>query len=75
MEDLGWRSPEEFVVTAADGATDLYGVLYKPFDFDASRRYPVLDLIYAGPQFSEAPQTFIHPHGVDFHAEHAQALA
>ncbi len=75
LKDLKWKPPEEFVVKAADGNTDLYGVLYKPYDFDPSKKYPVIEVIYAGPQFSEVPHTFTHPHGVDFHAEHGQALA
>ena len=75
LSELRWRPPEEFVVKAVDGATDLYGVLYKPYDFDPRKQYPIIDVIYAGPQFSEVPHQFLHPHGVDFHAEHAQALA
>lgn len=63
------------MVKAAEMITDLYGVLYKPYDFDPKNKYPVIEVIYAGPQFSEVPHTFTHPHGVDFHAEHGQALA
>ena len=44
-----YTPPEPFRVKAADGTTDLYGVLYRPADFDAARRYPVVDYIYAGP--------------------------
>lgn len=54
----GWRPPEEFVARAADGETDLRGVLYKPDDFDASRKYPVLEYIYGGPQESIVPRSF-----------------
>ena len=39
---LQWTPPEEFVVKAADGETDLYGVMYKPYDFDPKKRYPVI---------------------------------
>lgn len=46
----GFRAPESFSVLAADGATRLYGVLYRPSNFDPGRRYPVLDAIYPGPQ-------------------------
>jgi dipeptidyl aminopeptidase/acylaminoacyl peptidase len=42
LEELLWTSPAEFVVKAADGKTDLYGVLYKPFDFDPGKQYPVI---------------------------------
>jgi dipeptidyl aminopeptidase/acylaminoacyl peptidase len=55
----GWRPPEEFWVKAADGVTDLRGVLYRPRDFDPSRRYPVVEYIYGGPQLVNAPRTFI----------------
>jgi len=44
--EMNWRPPEEFVVKAADGTTDLYGVLFKPHDFDPDRKYPVIDQIY-----------------------------
>jgi dipeptidyl aminopeptidase/acylaminoacyl peptidase len=50
LEDaLDWKPPEAFVVKAADGETDLYGVLYKPHDFDPTERYPVLEYVYGGP--------------------------
>src|SRR5690606_26168245 len=45
----GFRAPEEFVVKAADGKTDLYGVMYKPIDFDPARKYAVIDDQYASP--------------------------
>jgi dipeptidyl aminopeptidase/acylaminoacyl peptidase len=44
-----YTPPEPFRVKAADGTTDLYGVMYRPTDFDAARRYPIVDYIYAGP--------------------------
>jgi dipeptidyl aminopeptidase/acylaminoacyl peptidase len=46
VNELKWRPPEEFVVKAADGTTDLYGVLFKPHDFDPNKKYPVIDQIY-----------------------------
>lgn len=57
-KELKWRSPEEFVVKAADGKTDLYGVLYKPHDFDPRKKYPVIEVIYGGAQVSEVPKAF-----------------
>jgi len=48
LAELGWSPPEEFVVKAADGQTDLYGVLYRPFDFDSQKKYPVVEMIHAG---------------------------
>ena len=43
---------------AADGVTDLYGNLWKPFDFDASRRYPIIVNVYPGPQQEGVTHTF-----------------
>ncbi len=57
-EELRWSPPEEFVVKAADGKTDLYGLLFKPYDFDPNKKYPVIEYIYAGPQVSLWPYTF-----------------
>ena len=57
--ELQWKPPEEFVVKAADGKTDLYGVLYKPYDFDPTKQYPVIESIYAGPWITAVPRAFI----------------
>ena len=46
----GYRFPERFKVKAADGITDLYGAMYKPFDFDSTKVYPICDYVYPGPQ-------------------------
>ena len=46
----GYQFPEPFQVKAADGVTDLYGVMYKPFDFDSTKVYPIIDYVYPGPQ-------------------------
>ncbi len=46
----GYKFPETFKVKAADGVTDLYGVMYKPFDFDSTKVYPIIDYVYPGPQ-------------------------
>ena len=45
-----WIPPEEFTVKARDGETDLYGLMYKPSNFDPSKSYPVLNYLYPGPQ-------------------------
>jgi dipeptidyl aminopeptidase/acylaminoacyl peptidase len=58
LESAGWTPPEEFVVKADDGETDLYGVLYKPRDLDPVKKYPVIDVIYAGPFTTTVPRTF-----------------
>ena len=46
----GWQPPEQIVVKARDGKTDLYGLLFKPTHFDPKKKYPIVDYIYPGPQ-------------------------
>lgn len=46
----GWVAPTPFKVKARDGKTDLYGLMYKPSNFSESKRYPVLNYLYPGPQ-------------------------
>src|SRR5829696_1000679 len=55
----GYTPPEPFRVKASDGTTDLYGVLYRPADFDAARRYPIIDYIYAGPFIAVHQTTYL----------------
>ena len=50
LVDAGWVAPEAFVVKARDQLTDLYGLLYRPSNFDPARSYPVLNYLYPGPQ-------------------------
>ncbi|MCL2501698.1 MAG: S9 family peptidase, partial [Bacteroidales bacterium] len=52
--EAGYKFPEPFTVKAGDGITDLYGVLYKPYDFDSTALYPIVQYVYPGPQ-TEAP--------------------
>ena len=58
LMDAGFHMPESFEVKADDGLTDLYGVMYKPFDFDANKRYPIIAFVYPGPQTESVTQTF-----------------
>lgn len=46
----GYTFPKPFKIKADDGITDLYGVMYKPFDFDSTRKYPLIQYVYPGPQ-------------------------
>lgn len=46
----GWQPPEQIVVKARDGRTDLYGLMFKPTHFDPHKKYPIVDYIYPGPQ-------------------------
>lgn len=64
LSSLNWHAPEEFVAKAADGKTDLYGLIYKPADFDPVKKYPVIDNIYNGPQTTWVPRTFNGPQAV-----------
>jgi dipeptidyl aminopeptidase/acylaminoacyl peptidase len=56
--EAGFKFPETFKVKAEDGVTDLYGVMHKPFDFDPSRKYPLIEFVYPGPQTEEVNKTF-----------------
>ena len=50
LRAVGWVAPAPITVKARDGRTDLYGLMFKPTSFDAARRYPIVDLVYPGPQ-------------------------
>jgi dipeptidyl-peptidase 4 len=54
----GWKMPETITVKAKDGVTDLYGVMYKPFNFDSTRKYPIISYVYPGPQTESVPYGF-----------------
>jgi dipeptidyl aminopeptidase/acylaminoacyl peptidase len=54
----GWQPPEVFTAKGRDGATDIWGVIYRPANFDARKKYPVIEDIYAGPQGSFVPKSF-----------------
>jgi len=54
----GYQFPEPFVVKAGDGITDLYGVMYKPFDFDSTKKYPIVAYVYPGPQTESVNKSF-----------------
>ena len=58
LYEMGWRKPERVKVKAADGITDLYGVMYRPFDMDSTRKYPIIINVYPGPQENFVPQSF-----------------
>jgi dipeptidyl aminopeptidase/acylaminoacyl peptidase len=58
LTDAGFKFPEPFKVKADDGITDLFGVIYKPFDFDAGKRYPIIAYVYPGPQTESVTKAF-----------------
>ncbi|KAH6869780.1 Alpha/Beta hydrolase protein [Thelonectria olida] len=58
LEKEFWVAPERFVAPGRDGKTPIYGIIVRPQNFDASKLYPVLEDIYAGPQGFFAPKAF-----------------
>jgi dipeptidyl aminopeptidase/acylaminoacyl peptidase len=66
---LGWKAPEAFVAKARDGATDIWGLVWKPRNFDPSKKYPVIEYIYAGPHGTHTPKSFAASSGMQAQAE------
>ena len=58
LMEAGYQFPEPFKVKAGDGITDLYGVMYKPFNFDSTRTYPIIEYVYPGPQTEAVNKSF-----------------
>ncbi|MCL4848820.1 MAG: DPP IV N-terminal domain-containing protein [Acidobacteria bacterium] len=58
LEAAGWRPPEVFTAKGRDGTTDIWGVIYRPTTFDPSKKYPVVENIYAGPHAAFVPKGF-----------------
>jgi dipeptidyl aminopeptidase/acylaminoacyl peptidase len=54
----GWKAPEVFVAKARDGRTDIWGVIFRPTNFNPKKKYPVIEYIYAGPHSSFVPKSF-----------------
>lgn len=54
----GYKFPEPFKVKADDGVTDIYGVMYKPFDFNPNKKYPIIEYVYPGPQTEAVNKAF-----------------
>lgn len=54
----GYQFPETFKMKADDGITDIYGVMYKPYDFDETKKYPLLEYVYPGPQTEAVNKSF-----------------
>ena len=64
LKAAGWVPPVPIIVKARDGKTDLYGMMFKPSHFDPSKKYPVIDYIYPGPQTgSVRGRSFLASHG------------
>jgi dipeptidyl aminopeptidase/acylaminoacyl peptidase len=54
----GWKAPEVFVAKGRDNATDMWGLIYRPTNFDPSKKYPVIEYIYQGPGDQYVPKAF-----------------
>jgi dipeptidyl-peptidase 4 len=54
----GWKFAEPFQGKAADGTTDLYGLIWRPSTFDSTKKYPVVEFVYTGPQWFFVPKSF-----------------
>ncbi len=65
----GWKPPEAFVTKGRDGKTDIYGVIVRPTNFDAKKKYPVIEYIYAGPHDSFVPKNWGVQYGMQATAE------
>ena len=58
LEAAGYRFPEVYTVKAGDGVTDIHGVMYKPYDFDPAKKYPIVAYVYPGPQTESVSKSF-----------------
>jgi dipeptidyl aminopeptidase/acylaminoacyl peptidase len=58
VRDAGVSPTEVFIAKARDGKTDIWGIICKPRNFDPSKKYPVIEDIYAGPQGSPGSMSF-----------------
>jgi dipeptidyl-peptidase 4 len=54
----GWKFTEPFPGKAADGTTDIYGLIWRPSNFDPARKYPIVEFVYTGPQAFFVPKSF-----------------
>jgi dipeptidyl aminopeptidase/acylaminoacyl peptidase len=65
----GWKAPEVFVAKGRDGKTDIWGVIFRPTNFDPAKKYPVIENIYAGPHGSFVPKSFAAYNAMQAQAE------
>ena len=56
----GWQMPEVFSAKGRDGRTDIWGIICRPMNFNESRKYKVIEYIYAGPHNSFVPKTSLN---------------
>ncbi len=58
LAEAGWSPPERFMAKGRDGVTEIWGLIQRPIDFDPSKKYPVIEAIYAGPHGQHVPKEF-----------------
>ncbi|MDH6304191.1 dipeptidyl aminopeptidase/acylaminoacyl peptidase [Parabacteroides sp. PF5-5] len=58
LKEAGWIAPEPFVAKGRDNKTDIWGVIYRPTNFDPKKKYPVIEYIYAGPGSAYTQKAF-----------------
>jgi dipeptidyl aminopeptidase/acylaminoacyl peptidase len=58
LREMGWKPPTPFVTKAADGVTDIYGNMWRPADFDSTKKYPIVAYVYPGPQTEQVTSAF-----------------
>lgn len=61
IQQAGWKFPEPFQGKSTDGKYDLYGLIWRPSNFDASKKYPIIEMVYTGPQGFFVPKNFAQP--------------
>ena len=59
LKQHGWVAPEVFVAKGRDGKTDMWGIIQRPTNFDPTKKYPIIEYIYAGPGDAYTPKSFI----------------
>jgi Tol biopolymer transport system component/dienelactone hydrolase len=59
-QQAGWQTPEVFSAKGRDGQTDIWGIIVRPTNFNPTRRYPIIENIYAGPHDSFVPKSFMN---------------
>lgn len=72
LASIHYTPPESITALSADGVTPLYGVLYKPWNFDPRKHYPVIDCVYSGPFITAVPWSYV---GQSFESRMADSLA
>jgi dipeptidyl-peptidase-4 len=69
LQKTGWSRPERFVAKGRDGKTDIHGIIIRPTRFDPSKKYPVVEEIYAGPHDHFVPKSYFPWSGLNERAE------